>query len=40
LVVGEKGTLAFSRDGKKLYIPSAAPPHAPRDPKSEPAAED
>jgi hypothetical protein len=40
LVVGEKGTLAFSRDGKKLYIPAAAPPHAPRDPKSEPAAED
>ena len=40
MVVGEKGTLAFSRDGKKLYVPSAAPPTAPRDPKSEPASED
>ncbi len=40
LVVGEKGALAFSRDGKKLYVPSAAPPKAPRDPKSEPSSEE
>lgn len=40
MVVGEKGALAFSRDGKKLYIPSSTPPKAPRDPKAEPAADD
>ena len=40
MVVGEKGALAFSRDGKRLYVPSATPPKAPRDPKSEPASEE
>ncbi len=40
MVVGEKGTLAFSRDGKKLYVPSAVPPKAPRDPKAEPVADE
>ena len=40
LVIGEKGSLAFSRDGKKLYVPSAKPPQAPRDPKSEPSSDE
>ena len=40
MVVGEKGALEFSRDGRKLYVPSAMPPKAPRDPKSEPVSEE
>ena len=40
MVVGDKGALAFSRDAKKLYVPSAAPPKPPKDPKSEPSAEE
>jgi dipeptidyl aminopeptidase/acylaminoacyl peptidase len=40
MVVGEKGALAFSTDGARLYVPSAWPPKAPRDPKTEPSAED
>jgi len=39
MVIGGKGASAFSRDGKKLYIPSAQP-RAPRDPKSEPVADE
>lgn len=38
--VGEKGSLAFSRDGGKLYIPSAPLPKAARDKKSEPVPEE
>ncbi len=30
LVLSDKGTLAFSRDGKKLYLPTAPPPKPPR----------
>lgn len=40
MVVGEKGALAFSKDGKRLYVPSATPPRTPRDPKVEPAPEE
>jgi len=29
-VIGDKGTPAFSRDGKKLYVPAALPPRPPR----------
>ena len=30
--VSDKGTIAFSRDGKKLYVPAAPPPKPARDP--------
>lgn len=33
LAVADKGTLGFSRDGRKLYLPAAAPARPPRDPK-------
>jgi dipeptidyl aminopeptidase/acylaminoacyl peptidase len=34
--VSDKGSLAFSRDGKKLYVPTAPAPKAPRDPETLP----
>ena len=34
--VSDKGPLAFSRDGKKLYVPTAPAPKAPRDPETLP----
>jgi dipeptidyl aminopeptidase/acylaminoacyl peptidase len=37
LIPSDKGALAFSRDGKKLYIPAAPPPKPPR---AAPADED
>ncbi len=40
LVPSDKGVLAFSRDGKKLYIPVALPPKPPRPAASLPADED
>lgn len=33
LVVADKGSLGFSRDGRRLYVPVAPPAKAPRDPK-------
>ncbi|MCX6951700.1 MAG: prolyl oligopeptidase family serine peptidase [Verrucomicrobia bacterium] len=40
LVLSDKGTLGFSRDGKKLYLPAATPPKPPRRPDSLPADEE
>jgi dipeptidyl aminopeptidase/acylaminoacyl peptidase len=40
LVLSDKGSLAFSRDGKKLYLPVATPPKAPPRPEATPADED
>lgn len=38
--VSERGTLAFSRNGRMLYVPLATPAKAPRDPQSLPTDED
>ncbi len=40
LVPSDKGALAFSRDGKKLYLPTALPPKAHRPASAAPADED
>ncbi len=40
LVPSDKGVLAFSRDGKKLYIPAAPPPKPPRPASAAPSDED
>jgi dipeptidyl aminopeptidase/acylaminoacyl peptidase len=40
LAVSDKAAPSFSRDGAKLYVPTAPPPRPPRDPGSEPPAED
>ena len=39
-VVSDKGAVAFSRDGKKLYVGTAAPPPPPREPNNGPTEED
>jgi len=38
--LSDKGSLAFSRDGRKLYVPVAAPPKLPRDEDAAPPAEE
>jgi dipeptidyl aminopeptidase/acylaminoacyl peptidase len=38
--LSDKGSLAFSRDGKKLYVPLAPPPKPPRDEDLAPPAEE
>ena len=38
--LSDKGSIAFSRDGKKLYVPVAAPPKPPRDEDLAAAAEE
>ena len=40
LVLSDKGQLGFSRDGKKLYLPTAPPPKPPRSASATPADED
>ena len=40
LVMSDKAALAFSRDGKKLYVPAASPSKPPRAPDKMPADED
>ncbi len=40
LIPSDKGLLAFSRDGKKLYIPTAPPPKTVRPASAAPADED
>lgn len=40
LAVTDKGTLAFSRDGKKLYVPASLPPKAPRDETNDPPSDE
>jgi dipeptidyl aminopeptidase/acylaminoacyl peptidase len=35
LAVSDKGSLGFSRDGRNLYVSSAAPPKAPKDPDAD-----
>ena len=40
MIVSDKGAIAFSRDGKKLYVPAALPPKAPRNPESAPTDEE
>jgi dipeptidyl aminopeptidase/acylaminoacyl peptidase len=39
-VISDKGAIAFSRDGKQLYVPAAPPPKPPRTPESQPHEED
>src|SRR5262245_54304044 len=39
LVVSDKGSLAFSRDGRRLYVPTAPPGKPPRDESAEAAGE-
>ncbi len=39
-VISDKGPLAFSRDGSKLYVPAAPPPKPPRAPEAAVADED
>jgi dipeptidyl aminopeptidase/acylaminoacyl peptidase len=39
-VISDKGTLAFSRDGARLYVPVAPPPKPPREPNTGPSDED
>lgn len=40
LVLSDKGPLAFTRDGKKLFLPSAPPPKPPRNASTAPADEE
>jgi len=40
MTVSDKGVVAFSRDGKKLYVPAASPAKPPRTPESGPTDEE
>lgn len=40
LAITDKGQLAFSRDGRKLYVPASAPPKAPRDEANDPPSDE